>query len=167
MGELNKMLFKKEMAAKIRTKEKTETRRLVTNKRIYKVPSIQPIQENYFDKAKDNIKILKTWIEKLSDMKPENLLAEGGFTSLAEYLDYLRKINSKAVITPDLEVRAYRFEYLPPSPELTLEIIGSTPIRDLTENQWLILSKHAPSMIVRMMPDFQHKYASLGVTAKK
>jgi hypothetical protein len=94
---------------------KTETRRLITNKRIYKVGSKQPIQENYFDKAKGHVRILNMWTEKLSDMKPENVKAEG-FESHYEYMLYLQKINKKAKIDIDLEVRAYRFKYIPPHP---------------------------------------------------
>jgi len=49
------------------------------------------------------------------DMKPENVKAEG-FESHYEYMLYLQKINKKAKIDIDLEVRAYRFEYIPPHP---------------------------------------------------
>ena len=107
------MLFKKKMAEKIRCLEKHQTRRLLANKRIYREGSIQPIQTNYYEKAKDHIKIQLTWIEKLSDMTEGDAKMEG-FNSFADFMLYLKTINPKATITEDLEVRAYQFEYLPP-----------------------------------------------------
>ena len=53
-------MFKKAMAELIFAGQKTQTRR-VPSKKIYKVGSIQPIQINYFEKAKGHIKILRTY----------------------------------------------------------------------------------------------------------
>jgi hypothetical protein len=106
------MMFKKEMADKIRLGQKTQTRRLLTNKRVYKVGSIQPIQENYFGKAKDHIKIRKTFPQALGDMTKIDVEAEG-FETWNDYMAYLEKIN-KQKFTDDFVVRVYDFEYLAP-----------------------------------------------------
>jgi hypothetical protein len=102
------MMFKKAMADLILAGKKTQTRRMTTNKRIYKVGSIQPIQMNYFEKAKHHIKILRTYEQTLGDMVTSEVEAEG-FDNWVCYMDYLRQINPKSGITEDLKVRVYEF----------------------------------------------------------
>jgi hypothetical protein len=102
------MMFKKAMANLIFEGKKTQTRR-VPSKKTYKVGSIQPIQINYFDKAKGHIKILRVYEQKLGDMVPSEVEAEG-FDNWIHYMGYLRLINPKAGISEDLQVKVYEFE---------------------------------------------------------
>lgn len=89
------MLFKNEMVDLIDQDKKTATRRLST-KKFYKVGSIQPVQRNYYDKAKVHIKILKRYTQKLRYMSNEDAIAEG-FKDRSSYFTYLAKINKKSL----------------------------------------------------------------------
>lgn len=89
------MLFKNEMADLIEQDKKTATRRLST-KKFYKVNSTQPVQRNYYDKAKTHIHILKRYPQKLRDMTDADAVAEG-FESLAYYYLYLININKSSL----------------------------------------------------------------------
>jgi hypothetical protein len=104
------MMFKQAMTELILAGKKTQTRRMLSNKRVYKIGSIQPIQINYFDKAKHHIKIIRTYTQRLSDMTAEEVKAEG-FNNWPEYMAYLDQIN-KDTITPDMTVRVYEFKLL-------------------------------------------------------
>jgi uncharacterized protein YhfF len=86
-------MFKDEMAELIEKDQKTATRRLST-KKFYRVGSIQPVQRNYFSKARTYIKILKQYRQKLRDMTTDDARAEG-FQSVDDYLEYLVKINAE------------------------------------------------------------------------
>ena len=89
------MLFKSEMADLIDLDKKTATRRL-SKKKFYKVGSIQPVQRNYFDKAKTHIKILRRYTQKLRYMSNEDAVAEG-FKDRSDFFNYLIKINKKSL----------------------------------------------------------------------
>lgn len=86
-------MFKKEMAKLIFENKKHATRRLPSKKK-YKVGSIQPIQTNYFEKAKGHIRILKTYEQRLMDMTDKDAVEEG-FDNIDVYFSYLVMINLK------------------------------------------------------------------------
>lgn len=100
-------MFKQEMADKIFKLQKTQTRRLMTNKRVYKEDSVQPIQVSYRKPAIGHIRILKTYPQKLGAMTKIDVEAEG-FETWNDYIAYLEKIN-KQKFTDDFVVRVYEF----------------------------------------------------------
>ncbi|MCW4024943.1 MAG: ASCH domain-containing protein [Candidatus Bathyarchaeota archaeon] len=99
------MLFRSHLAAKIRAGTKTQTRRI--SKIRYREGSIQPIQENYSEKAKDHIKINKRYEQKLGDITEEQAKAEG-FQNLQEFKEEWEKI-TKQPWNPTQIVTAYEF----------------------------------------------------------
>lgn len=105
-----KLLFKKEMIRKILLGEKTQTRRLLTSKRIYKVGSIQPIQESYKKKARYHIKILGTFVQRLCNVTEAEVRAEG-FERWVDFMGYLDKIHKESFPASE-KVRAYVFELI-------------------------------------------------------
>lgn len=108
------MLFKRHLAAKVRTGEKTQTRR--TSKIRYREGSIQPIQESYNQKAKDHIKINKRYEQRLGDMTEEQAKAEG-FQSLSEFKKEWVEI-TKQQWNPEQTVTAYEFQLIKKNPGL-------------------------------------------------
>jgi hypothetical protein len=105
------MLFKHHLAVKVRTRLKTESRRISRLK--YRVGSIQPIQENYKPgKAVDHVKIGMRFEQRLGDMTEKQARAEG-FSSLEEFRKEWEVI-TKQPWNPDQVVTAYGFDYLPP-----------------------------------------------------
>jgi hypothetical protein len=103
------MMFKREMAKLIFEGKKTATRRLSSHSsKVYREGSIQPIQINYFEKAKGHIKICKTYLQALDKMSDVDAKAEG-FNNWFEFMGYLQKIN-KEVFPESLVVRVYEFE---------------------------------------------------------
>lgn len=107
------MMFKKEMAELIFAGKKTQTRRLASkSSKNYKVGSIQPIQTSYHTKAVGHVKILKAFMQKLSDMTEADVHAEG-FDNWANYMEYLDSVNRRHMM-PDDVVKVYEFElYFP------------------------------------------------------
>ena len=106
------MLFRIHLAAKVRAGAKTQTRR--TSKIRYREGSIQPIQENYNQKAKDHIKINKRYEQKLGDMAEEDAKAEG-FENLDEFKKEWEKI-TKQPWNPEQTVTAYKFQLIKKNP---------------------------------------------------
>jgi N4-acetylcytidine amidohydrolase len=102
------MLYKHHLADQIRKGNKTQTRRI--SKIEYQEGSIQPIQENYKDKAKTHIKINKKYKQKLGDVTEQQAKAEG-FQNLTEFKAEWVKI-TKHPWNPDQLVTAYEFELL-------------------------------------------------------
>lgn len=103
------MMFKREMAKLIFEKKKTQTRRKFSkSSRNYKVGSIQPIQISYREKAVGHVKITKAFVQRLGDMTHEEAAAEG-FSSWAEFMGYLDKINKTHSLPTEI-VKAYEFE---------------------------------------------------------
>jgi hypothetical protein len=79
---------------------------------LYREGSVQPIQENYTQKAKDYIKINRRFNQKLGDMTEQDAKAEG-LDSLAEFKKEWEKI-SQEPWNPERVVTVYDFDYLPP-----------------------------------------------------
>jgi hypothetical protein len=98
------LLFKRHLAAQIRAGTKTQTRRI--SKIRYCEGSIQPIQENYSEKAKDHIKINKRYEQRLGDMTEEQTKAEG-FNALKEFKENWIKLYGDW--NPNQFVTAYEF----------------------------------------------------------
>ena len=104
------MLFKSHLAAKIRSGQKRRTIR--TGKVLYREGSVQPIQENYTQKAKDHIKIKRRFSQRLGDMTEQDARAEG-MDSLEAFKKVWEKV-SKKPWNPETIVTVYDFDYLPP-----------------------------------------------------
>jgi len=69
------LLFKSHLDTKIRCGQKRRT--IHTGKVKYREGSVQPIQENYTQKAKDHIRINCRFNQKLGDMTEQDAIAEG------------------------------------------------------------------------------------------
>jgi hypothetical protein len=107
--EKRRTLYKSHLAAKIRIGQKRRTMR--TGKIKYRVGSIQPIQENYSEKAKDHVKINRRYEQRLGDMTEEDALSEG-FKDLVAFYEWWA--HNQGPVVPWRAVTVYDFDYLPP-----------------------------------------------------
>lgn len=103
------MLFKSNLAAKVRAGRKTQSRRI--SKVRYREGSIQPVQENYKPgKVKDNIKINSRYEQKLGEVTEEQAIAEG-FDNLEDFKKEWVAITKKPW-DPEEVVTVYEFEMI-------------------------------------------------------
>ena len=100
-------LFKRRLIHKIRTGEKTQTRR--THKRTWKPGKTYTIRASYFGKPLGHIKIIKKFKQKLGEISPEDVKKEG-FNSLEEFRKAWEEINGEGSWDPEQIVTVYEFK---------------------------------------------------------
>ena len=97
-------LFKRRLIQKVRSGEKTQTRR--THKRTWKLGKTYSIRASYFGKPEGHIKITKKFQQKLGEISPEDVKKEG-FNSLEEFRKAWIEINGSW--DPEQIVIVYEF----------------------------------------------------------
>jgi hypothetical protein len=102
-------LFKRRLIQKVRSGEKTQTRR--THKRTWKLGKTYSIRASYFGKPEGHIKITKKFKQKLGEISPEDVKKEG-FNSLEEFRRAWEEIYGKGSWNPEQIVTVYEFKYV-------------------------------------------------------
>lgn len=90
---------------------KTQTRRLST--RTYTPGRTYGVRCSRFDKSQAHIQIMNSKIQRLDDISPEDVKAEG-FATLEEFKEAWTKINGSW--NPDQNVTAYEFKIIKKEP---------------------------------------------------
>lgn len=111
------MIFRPELAEKVLSGEKTETRRIVkegeTSEACRYVPgrdyAVQPGRRR---RAIGRIAITDVRREKLGEITHEGALREG-FSTVRAFLDYWRRLHGPASLDPEQEVWVINFELEP------------------------------------------------------
>lgn len=102
------ILFKPELVEKIRTGEKTQTRRLWKLARV-KAGSIHQVNTSYFTKTDLRIRILRVWEENPLLISDHDAVAEG-FRDRYEFLEYYLRLNAGRMLQ-STDRRHYAVEF--------------------------------------------------------
>lgn len=102
-------LFKRRLIQKVRSGEKTQTRR--THKRTWKLGKTYSIRASYFGKPEGHIKILKKFKQPLGEISLQDVKKEG-FNTLEEFRRAWEEINGKGSWDPEQTVTVYEFKYV-------------------------------------------------------